>query len=237
MPVPLRCTNACNALLFERNLENAMNHSSRLVRLFGVAMLAGLLAACEGANWHRDNAGGSVRIDDWTTIEVSQLTGNLPEVLAGLPLKDAKRALRDNVVQHENVIITERGFASTQGIIAPNSYFGEQLFSQLRSRDSFEAWARARLPQAKQIEFADVISVTHPSITTRGFVATVMVTDQQDRRFRCAMTYTGYGGPRLSVSSTDIFRLEELKSTLQIMLCTTNASAASLHQRMQRVSF
>ena len=214
-----------------------MTRVSRLIFMLGVAIMAGSLAACEGPNWHRDNAGGSVRIDDWTPIEMSQLSGNLPAVLAGLPLKDAKRALRDNAVQHENVIITERGFANTQRIIAPNSYFGEQLFSQLRSRDWFEAWARARLPQAKQIELADVIPVTHPTITTRGFVATVMVTDQQDRKFRCAMTYTGYGGPRLSASSTDIFRLEELKSTLQIMLCTTNASAGWLHERMQRVMF
>ena len=91
--------------------------------------------------------------------------------------------------------------------------------------------------KAKQVEFADVIPVTHPITATRGYVATVMVTDQQDRKFRCAMAYAGYGGPRLSVSSTDIFRMEELKSTLQIMLCTTNASTAWLHQRMQRVMF
>jgi len=214
-----------------------MRSLSSIARITALVFCGVLVTACEGQNWHRDNAGGSVRIDDWTPIEMSQLSGNLPAVLADLPLKDAKRALRDNAVQHENVIITGRGFANTQRIIAPNSYFGEQLFSQLRSRDSFEAWARARLPQAKQIELADVIPVTHPTITTRGFVATVMVTDQQDRRFRCAMTYTGYGGPRLSASSTDIFRLEELKSTLQIMLCTTNASAGWLHERMQRVSF
>lgn len=214
-----------------------MRFLSLIARVTALVFCGVLVTACEGPNWHRDNTGGSVRIDDWTPIEVSQLSGNLPAVLAGLPLKDAKRALRDNAVQHDNVIITERGFASTQGIIAPNSYFGEQLFSQLRSRDAFDAWARARLPQAKQIELADVIPVTHPTITTRGFVATVMVTDQQDRKFRCAMTYTGYGGPRLSASSTDIFRLEDLKSTLQIMLCTTNASAGWLHQRMQRVLF
>ena len=120
-----------------------MTRVSRLIFMLGVAIMAGSLAACEGPNWQKDNAGGSVRIDDWTPIEVSQLSGNLPAVLAGLPLKDAKRALRDNAVHHDNVIITERGFASTQGIIAPNSYFGEQLFSQLRSRDAFDAWARA----------------------------------------------------------------------------------------------
>lgn len=214
-----------------------MKNVSHLVWMLGIALVAGFLTACEGPNWHRDNAGGSVRIDDWTPIEVSQLTGNLPEILAGLPLKDAKRALRDNAVQHDNVIITDLGFANTQRVIAPNSYFGEQMFGQLQSRGAFEAWVRARLPQAKQVEFADMIPAIHPSITTRGFVATVMVTDQQDRKFRCAMTYTGYGGPRLSATNTDIFRMEELKSTLQIMLCTTNASAAWLHQRMQRAAF
>ena len=176
-------------------------------------------------------------MDDWTPIEVSQLSGNLPVVLAGLPLKDAKRTLRDNAVQHDNVIITERGFANTQGIIAPNSYFGEQLFSQLRSREAFDAWVRARLPQAKQIELADVIPVTHPTITTRGFVATVMVTDQQDRKFRCAMTYTGYGGPRLSETSTDLFNQGELRSYLTVRLCAASATAASLNERLQRVAF
>ncbi|MFM7690403.1 MAG: hypothetical protein ACKPAC_13255 [Alphaproteobacteria bacterium] len=214
-----------------------MRSWSLVARVTALVFCAVLVTACEGPNWQKDNAGGSVRIDDWTPIEVSQLTGNLPEVLAGLPLKDAKRALRDNAVQHDNVIITDRGFANTQRVIAPNSYFGEQMFSQLQSRGAFEAWVRARLPQAKQVEFADMIPVIHPSITTRGFVATVMVTDQHDRRFRCAMTYTGYGGPRLSATNTDIFRMEELKSTLQIMLCTTNASAAWLHQRMQRAAF
>lgn len=214
-----------------------MSCLSGLLRLFGIVMMGSSLVACEGSNWHRDNAGGSVRMDDWTPIEVSQLSGNLPEVLAGLPLKDAKRALRDNAVEHDNVIITDRGFANTQRVIAPNSYFGEHLFTQLRSREAFDAWVRGRLPQAQQIELAEVIAVTHPSITTRGFVATVMVTDQADRKFRCAMTYTGYGGPRLSAGTTDIFRMEELKSTLQVMLCTTNASAISLNQRMQRVAF
>ena len=214
-----------------------MTHVSRLILMVGVAIMAGALTACEGPNWHRDNAGGSIRVYDWSPIDPSQLTANLAEALAGLPLKDAKRVLRDNAVQHDNVIIMDRGFANAQRVIAPYSYFGEHVFSQLRSRDSFDAWVRGRLPQAKQVEFADVIPVTHPITATRGYVATVMVTDQQDRKFRCAMAYAGYGGPRLSVSSTDIFRMEELKSTLQIMLCTTNASAAWLHQRMQRVMF
>jgi hypothetical protein len=208
-----------------------------LARCCGALMLVFLATACEGPNWQRDNAGGSIRVDDRTPIDPSQLTANLAEVLAGLPLKDAKRALRDNAVQHDNVIITDRGFANAQRVIAPYSYFGEHVFSQLRSRDSFDAWVRGRLPQAKLVEFADVIPVIHPTTATRGYVATVMVTDQQDRKFRCAMAYAGYGGPRLSASSTDIFRMEELKSTLQIMLCTTNASAAWLHQRMQRVMF
>jgi len=214
-----------------------MKPVSRLFFLACIAIMASSLAACEGPNWQRDNAGGLYRVDDYTPIDPTQLTANLPEVLAGLPLKDAKRALRDSAVQHDNVIITDRGFANAQRVVAPYSYFGEHVFSQLRSRESFDAWVRGRLPQAKQIELADVIPVTHPSITTRGFVSTVMVTDQQDRKFRCAMTFAGYGGPRLSANVTDIFRLEELKSTLQIMLCTTNASAGWLHQRMQRVAF
>lgn len=154
-----------------------------------------------------------------------------------MPLTDAKRAIRNNSVQDDQVTITGRGWATAQRIIAPNSYFDVGPFSRLGSRGDFESWVRGRFPQAKGVDFVDVIPVTHPSTTTRGYAATVMVTNQQDQKFRCALAYTGYGGPKLSETSTDIFRLEELKSILQIRFCTVGGTATSLNQRMQRVLF
>lgn len=208
-----------------------------LGRFCAALILVVLTAACEGPNWGKDTAGGTIRYDEWTPIEPSQLTANLAEVLSGLPLKDPKRTLRNNSVQHDVVTITDRGWANAQRIIVPNSYFDIQSFSRLGSRERFETWARERFPQAKDVEFLDVIPVTHPRTTTRGFAATVVVTNQQDRKFRCSLAHSGYGGAKLSESSSDIYRLEELKSILQIRLCATNASAASLNQRMQRVAF
>ncbi|MCA3364816.1 MAG: hypothetical protein INF79_04280 [Roseomonas sp.] len=202
-----------------------------------MAFAALLVTACEGSNWGKDNAGALTQRDDWTPIEPSQLTGNLPEVLAGLPLRDAKRTLRNNSVQHDNVTITGRGWATAQRIVAPNSYFAEHSFTGLNSRQYFENWVRGRFPQAKEVEFLDVIRVTHPSTATRGFVATVTVTNSEDRKSRCSLAYAGYGGPRLSETSTDIFRMEELKSILQIRLCQSGATAAALNERLQRVAF
>lgn len=214
-----------------------MRYPSLLIRLLGVAVMASFMAACEGPNWQKDSAGGSIRLDDWTPIETSQLAGNLAAVFSGLPLTDAKRALRDNAVEHDVVTITGRGLAVAERTVAPNTYFGEHAFSQLRSREAFETWVRGNFPQAKEVEFIDIIPVTHPTLTTRGLAGTVMVTNQQDRKFRCALAYTGYGGPKLSETSTDIFRLEEFKSALRIRFCTVGGTATSLNQRMQRVLF
>ena len=214
-----------------------MRSWSLMARCLALACFALLATACEGPNWGKDTSGGTFRRDDWTPIEPSQLSGNLAEVFAGMPLTDAKRAIRNNSVQDDRVTITDRGWATAQRIIAPNSYFDIQPFSRLGSREEFEAWVRGRFLQAKEVQFVDVIPVTHPSTTTRGYAATVMVTNQQDQKFRCALAYTGYGGPKLSETSTDIFRLEELKSILQIRFCTVGGTAASLNRRMQRVAF
>ena len=214
-----------------------MRSWSLMARCLALACFALLATACEGPNWGKDTSGGTFRRDDWTPIEPSQLSGNLAEVFAGMPLTDAKRALRNNRVQDDRVTITDRGWASAERIVAARSYFDIQAFSRLGSREYFDSWVRARFPQAKEVEFVDVIPVTHPSTTTRGYAATVMVTNQQDQKFRCALAFTGYGGPKLSETSTDIFRLEELKSILQIRFCTVGGTAASLNRRMQRVSF
>ncbi len=214
-----------------------MRSESLMVRVAALVFCAVLVTACEGPNWGKDSAGGTIRFDDWTPIEISQLTANLPEVLSGLPLKDAKRALRNNSVQHDVVTITDRGWANAQRMIAPYSYFGEHSFRDLGSREAFETWVRRRFPQAKEIEFVEVIPVTHPRTSVRGFAATITGTNAQDQTFRCAVAYAGYGGPRLSETATDIFRIEEFKSTLQILLCTTRASATWLNGRMQRVAF
>ena len=214
-----------------------MRSLALLARCVALACFTLLASACEGPNWQKDNAGGTIRLDDWTPIETTQLGGNLAQVFSDMPLKDAKRTMRDNAVVHDVVTITDRGWANTQRMIAPYSYFGEQAFSQLRSREAFETWVRGRFPQAKEVEFIDIIPVTHPTIATRGFAGTVMVTNQQDQKFRCALAHAGYGGPKLSETSTDIFRIEEFKSTLQIRFCTVGGTATSLNQRMQRVLF
>ena len=214
-----------------------MRSWSLVARVTALVFCAVLVTACEGPNWGKDTSGGTFRRDDWASIEPSQLVGNLGEVFAGMPLTDAKRAIRNNSVQDDRVTITDRGWATAQQIIAPNSYFDVPVFSRLGSRERFETWIRERFPQAKDVEFVDVIPVTHPNTTTRGYAATVMVTNQQDRKFRCALAYVGYGGPKLSATSTDIFRLEELKSILQIRFCTVGGTAAALNQRMQRVAF
>ncbi|MCA3379864.1 MAG: hypothetical protein ING08_06440 [Roseomonas sp.] len=217
--------------------ECPMRVWSLMVRVTALVFCAALVTACEGPNWQKDNAGGSIRLDDWQPIETSQLGGNLATVFSDMPLKDAKRTMRDNAVIHDVVTITDRGWANAQRMIAPYSYFGEHAFSQLRSREAFETWVRGRFPQAKEVEIIEIIPVTHPTIATRGFAGTVMETNQQDRKFRCALAHAGYGGPRLSETATDIFRIEEFKSTLQIRFCTVGGTATSLNQRMQRVLF
>ena len=214
-----------------------MRSWSSMARVTVLVFSAVLVTACEGPGWQKDTAGGSIRLDDWTPIETAQLGGNLAVVFSDMPLRDAKRTMRDNAVVHDVVVITDRGWANAQRMIAPYSYFGEHAFSQLRSREAFETWVRGRFPQAKEVEFIDIIPVTHPTIATRGFAGTVMVTNQQDRKFRCALAHAGYGGPKLSETSTDIFRIEEFKSTLQIRFCTVGGTAASLNRRMQRVLF
>lgn len=214
-----------------------MRSWSLMARVAALVFCGFLVSACEGPNWGKDTSGGTFHRDDWVPIEPSQLTGNLAEVFAGLPLTDAKRAIRSNTIQDDRVTITDRGWASAERIIAPNTHFAVEGFSRLGSRANFETWVRARFPQAKEVEFVDIIPVTHPRTTTRGYAATVVVTNQQDRKFRCALANTGYGGPKFSEASTDIFRLEDLKSILQIRFCTVGGTAASLNQRMQRVAF
>jgi hypothetical protein len=208
-----------------------------LARFCAATMLVLLTAACEGPNSGRNTAGGITSLGDWTEIEPSQLTANLSEVLAGLPLKDAKRRLIDNQQQQEMVTITDRGWATTYRMISSNRYFADRDFFLLGSRDAFESWVKERFPRARAVEFLEVIPVTHPHSATRGFAATILVTNEQDRKFRCSIANSGYGGPRFSETSTDIPRPADMNSTLRIMLCTTNASAASLHRRMQRVAF
>ncbi|MBM3589506.1 MAG: hypothetical protein FJX33_17325 [Alphaproteobacteria bacterium] len=199
--------------------------------------LVAQVTACEGPNCGKDTSGGTFRRDDWIPIEPSQLTGNLAEVFSGMPLTDAKRAIRNNSVYDDRVTITDRGWAAAEYIIAPCAYFDIQPFNQLGSREQFETWTHERFPQAKDVEFLDVIPVTYPHTTTRGYATIVVVTNQQDRKFRCALSYVGYGGPKHSPTSTDIFRLEELKSTLQIGFCTVGGTTTSLNQRIQRVAF
>ncbi len=214
-----------------------MRSWSSMARVTALVFCAVLVAACEGPGWGRNTAGGITSHSDWTEIEPSQLTANLAEVLSGLPLRNARRRLINNTQQQDFVTITNRGWASTYRIASPRGNFSARDFSLLGSREAFEAWARERFPEAKGVEFLDVLPVTHPNTAARGFVTTVMVTNQQDRTYRCSLTNAGYGGSRLSEAATDIFRVEELKSTLQIRLCATDASSTSLHQRMQRIAF
>ena len=209
-----------------------------LSRCFGVLILAAFLSACEGPGFRKDNSGQTIQLTDWAPIEPTQLSANLIGVLSGLPLKDAQRSLRNNgTVQHDRVTITDRGWASVERINTRDGYFGIQSFNTLGSRTEFEGWVRGRFPRAKAVEILEVIPVTHPRTATRGFVATLEGTNQQDQKFRCATAYAGYGEARLSATSTDIFRIEDFKSTVQVMLCTTRPSATLLNDRMQRVAF
>ena len=214
-----------------------MRSWSLMARCTALALGAFLITACEGPNWGRNTAGGITSLGDWAEIEPSELTANLSQVLSGLPLKDAKRRVIDNSQQQDMVTITDRGWATSYRMISSNRYFSDRDFFLLGSRDAFEAWVRGRFPQARAIEFLDVIPVTHPQTATRGFAATILVTNEQDRKFRCSIANSGYGGQRFSETSTDIPRPADMNSTLRIMLCTTIASAASLHRRMQRVAF
>lgn len=210
---------------------------SLMVRVTALVFCAVLVTACEGPNWGRNTAGGLTSLGDWTEIEPPQLTGNLNEVLSGLPLKDAKRRLIDNTQQQDMVTITDRGWATTYRMISSHRYFADRDFFLLGSRDAFETWVKERFARAKAVEFLDVIPVTHPSRATRGFAATILVTNEKDQKFRCSIANSGYGGQRFSETSTDIPRPADMNSTLRIMLCTTNASAVALHRRMQRVAF
>jgi hypothetical protein len=214
-----------------------MRSLASIARCLALACFALLATACEGPNWGKDTSGSITSLADWTDIDSSQLTAHLAEVLSGLPLRDAKRRLINNTQQQDMVTITDRGWATTYRMISSNRYFSDRDFFLLGSRDAFESWVKERFPRARAIEFLDVIPVTHPHHATRGFAATILVTNEQDRKFRCAIANSGYGGPRFSETSTDIPRPADMNSTLRIMLCTTNASAASLHQRMQRVAF
>lgn len=178
-------------------------------------------------------------MDELTPIETSQLTGNLQAVLSGLPLKDAKYTLQNNgTMRNEQVTIIDRGVARSQVMGAGRrGGFGNFTYSALGSRQSFEEYLRGQFPQAKNVEIVEVIPVTHPSRATRGHVATVIVANQQDRRYRCAFSRSGYGGPRLSETATDVFNQGDLRSYLVIRLCESSATAASLNQRLQQVAF
>lgn len=91
-----------------------MKSTLSITRFLCVLVLAGFVAACEGQRTTQDMAGATISLDDWSPMEVSQMRGNLAEVLSGLPLRDAKFALRNNgVMQHEQVTITGRGVAGS----------------------------------------------------------------------------------------------------------------------------
>lgn len=216
-----------------------MKSSKLIIRGLCMLALAGLVAACEGQRTAQTIDGTTIRLDDWTPMEVSQLRGNLPEVLSGLPLKDAKYSLRNNgQVRHEQVTITDRGVAVSQVRDASRrGGMGTFTFEALGSRQSFEEWVRTQFPQAKNVQITEVIPVTNPRQATRGHVATVMVTNQHDRSYHCALSRSGYGGARLSETSTDLFNQGELRSYLTIRLCAANATATSLNARLQAVAF
>jgi hypothetical protein len=216
-----------------------MKSSVFVLRGLCILALAAFMTACEGQRTAQDISGTTIVLEDWTPMEVSQLRGNLTEVFAGLPLKDAKYSLRNNgQVRHEQVTITDRGVAISQVRDASRrGGMGNATFEALGSRQSFEEWTRAQFPQAKSVQITEVIPVTNPRQATRGHVATVMVTNQQDRSYRCALSRSGYGGPRLSETSTDLFNQGELRSYLTVRLCAASATAASLNERLQRVAF
>jgi hypothetical protein len=216
-----------------------MKSSVFVLRSLCILALAAFVTACEGQRTGQDSTGTTFVLDDWRPMEVSQMRGNLAEVLSGLPLRDAKFALRNNgVMQHEQVTITGRGVAGSQVLGASRrGGFANTTYTALGSRERFEEYVRAQFSQAKSVQIIEVIPVTHPQQTTRGHVATVMVTNQQDRTYRCAVSRSGYGGARLSESTTDVFNQSELRSYLTVRLCESNTSAASLNQRLQRVAF
>jgi hypothetical protein len=216
-----------------------MKSSVFVLRGLCILALAAFLTACEGQRTGQNIAGTTVVRDAWTPMETSQLAGNLTGVLSGLPLKDAKFALENNgVIRNEQVTITDRGIAYSQVLGASRrGGLGTVTYSALGSRESFDEHVRSQFPQAKNVEIVEVIPVTHPSRATRGHVATVMVTNQQDRRYRCAVSRSGYGGPRLSETATDVFNQGELRSYLRIRLCESSATAASLNQRLQAAAF
>ncbi len=216
-----------------------MKSSVFVLRGVCLLALATFVTACEGQRTGTNLAGTTVVRDAWTPMETSQLAGNLTAILSGLPLKDAKFALENNgVIRNEQVTITDRGIAYSQVLGGSRrGGLGNATYSALGSRESFEEHVRRQFPQAKNVEIVEVIPVTHPSRATRGHVATVMVTNQQDRRYRCAVSRSGYGGPRLSETTTDVFNQSELRSYLRIRLCESSATAASLNQRLQAAAF
>jgi len=216
-----------------------MKPSNLIARGLCLLALAAFVTACEGQRTAQDTAGTTIVLEDWTPMEVSQLRGNLAEVLSGLPLKDAGFSLRNNgQVRHERVTITDRGVAGSQVRDASRrGGMGTFIFEALGSREKFEEWVRTQFPQAKNVQIIEVIPVTNPRQATRGHVATVMVTNQQDRSYRCALSRSGYGGARLSETSTDLFNQGELRSYLTVRLCAASATAASLNERLQRVAF
>ena len=80
-----------------------------------ILALATFVTACEGQRTAQDISGTTIVLENWTPMEMSQLRGNLTEVFAGLPLKDAKYSLRNNgQVRNEQVTITDRGVAASQ---------------------------------------------------------------------------------------------------------------------------
>jgi len=215
-----------------------MRLSPVFMRCVAVAFLGLVVSGCEGPGIRKDNSGQTNQFTEWAPIEPAQLAGNLAEALSGLPLKDAQRSLRNNgTVIHDRVTITDRGWALVQRINTRDGYFGIQSFNTLGSRSEFETWVKGRFPQAKEIEILEVLPATHPRIAVRGFAATITGTNQQDQKFRCAVGYAGYGEAKASESSPDIFRLEDFKSTVQIVLCATRASATLMNSRLQRLAF
>jgi hypothetical protein len=216
-----------------------MKSSVFVLRSLCILALAAFVTACEGQRTAQVAGGGTIVLDEWVAMETSELAGNLARVFSDLPLREAKYSLRNNgTVRHEQVSIADRGIARSQ-VIANfrRSGFDTLTYTSLGSREKFEEYVRSQFPQAKNIEIIEVIPVTNPRLATRGHVGTVVVTNQQDRRSRCSVSRSGYGGTRLSETSTDVFRQSEIRSVLTVRLCESNASAASLNQRLQQVAF
>lgn len=117
-----------------------MKSSVFVLRSLCILALATFVTACEGQRTAQDISGTTIMLEDWTPMEVSQLRGNLTEVFAGLPLKDAKYSLRNNgQVRHEQVTLTDRGVAVSQVRDASRrGGMGNATFEALGSRQSFE---------------------------------------------------------------------------------------------------